>query len=195
MSGDWPQSPRFSYILSVWTTPACTPTVSLPGASATMSLFYPSSPAHWQESALGIHFSNQKRGSLSPCGVPSLGPAHSRCGLCGRRKQVGEAGLGLLPAQAQRAGTHPEQNKGRRQAGRRGWAGCGPASGGPGTSHWRPVPMPGPCGAHPGLRAGQRRQRAGGPPRVAPPSDSAQAGPPQGGQWWPVGAGRASWQV
>lgn len=68
----------------------------------------------------------------------------------------------------------PEENKGRSQTGGGGRAvGC--PQGAPGTSCWLPVPVPVPCRAHPGLRAGQRRQPrwGGGPPWAAPPGDSA----------------------
>lgn len=74
------------------------------------------------------------------------GGAHSRCG--GNRRQVQRPCSSSCPA--------PEQNKGHSQ-----------------EDSLLPVPVPGPWREHPGLGAGQRWWPSGGPPRAAPPSDSA----------------------
>lgn len=157
MSGGGPQSPKLHRAPCPRTPPACTPRVTLPEASTRGLCPVPCAPTAWRASVLGMCLPH--RNGVTSLGVwgPRAGyPAHSRCGLCGRRKQVGEAGPRLPSARGQAGGRAPTEQ--RLRAG-----GVGGPRGAPGTSHWLPVPMPGPCGAHPGLRAGQRCKCAGAP--------------------------------
>lgn len=91
---------------------------------------------------------------------------------------MGEASIWLLPAQP---GAPREQ---RLQSGWRGRAGCGPLYRAPGTSRWLPVPVPGFCRVHLGLRAGQRWQPNGVPHGLLCWVTQPHTRPLQGGQWW-----------
>lgn len=169
---------------SLWTTWARTPSMSVfwklppPGPSSGLCPLPSMGTNHCHsffQTAMGL--------SPSPGGSPAW-VVHSRCGWGERRKgQVGRPAAG-----------HPAENKGRSQAGG-GAGGLWAAREGP------LAPVAGCLSCARALEGAPRPRgwaevaATRGPHGLLRPVTQPHAGPPQGGQWWLVGAGRASWQV
>lgn len=154
-------------------------------------VFCPSSPPSPPPLAriCSWHSSFQPEMGFSPAhGVPNPG-ARAQVWLVWKEEASGGVRLGLLPAQAKRAGSTQRRTKAIGKEAGGGGRAVGRPQGAPGTCHGQSVPMPGPCGAHPGLGAVQRWQACGGPHGWLHPLTQSRLGLPRevSGDLWVSG--------